>query len=367
MSDFTPRANLRLPGGGSTGTILPDEQVDIDVLNDNFRKIDALLGARNIPSASSYAGSMDGDLVYARDTEFLHMFSTTAGGLITPRLPGARQYSGTAAERVAFAVQAKNGDLWRDTDNIGVIWAYKAGSPGAWEYTGNALRGTKAAMDQLVTDGKAVVGMKCYNTNDSSEYVFRDSKWKHDGVGLIPIRPTSVSSPGGTNSIRGLGAVDVVMATGVQLNGVFSDEFDSYILRYQILAATSATYANLSARFCKSGVPDASTNYYRSGVGISGGGTASSTGSATVVNELMVGAASQSWFPDEGTVHITGPGRDDRRSHLNATGMGTISNQAFSAFNLAGVLNKNDVMDGIEIRPSNGSFSGTFQVFGYAV
>ena len=42
-------------------------------------KIDALLGARNIPSASSYSGSMDGDLVYARDTEFLHMFSTTAG------------------------------------------------------------------------------------------------------------------------------------------------------------------------------------------------------------------------------------------------------------------------------------------------
>ena len=171
MSDFTSRANLRLPGGGSTGTILPDEQVDIDVLNNNFRKIDALLGARNIPSASSYAGSMDGDLVYARDTEFLHMFSANAGGLITPRLPGARQYSGTAAERVAFAPQAKDGDLWRDTDNIGVIWAYKAGSPGAWEYTGNPLRGTRAAMDQLITDGRAVVGMKCYNVDDNSEYV----------------------------------------------------------------------------------------------------------------------------------------------------------------------------------------------------
>ena len=171
MSDFTLRANLRLPGGGSAGTILPDEQVDIDVLNDNFRKIDALLGARNIPSASSYSGSMDGDLVYARDTEFLHMFSANAGGLITPRLPGARQYSGTAAERVAFAPQAKDGDLWRDPDNLGVIWAYKAGSPGTWEYTGNPLRGTRAAMDQLVTDGRAVVGMKCYNTDDNNDYV----------------------------------------------------------------------------------------------------------------------------------------------------------------------------------------------------
>lgn len=166
---------MYLPGGGSTGLILPDEVVDIDKLNSNFRIVDNLLGARNIPSSSAYSGSMDGDLVYAQDTGFLHMYSGSEARLLTPRLPGARQYSGTAAERVAFAVQAKNGDLWRDTDNIGVIWAYKAGSPGAWEYTGNALRGTKAAMNQLVTDGRAVVGMKCYCTDDNSEYVARAS------------------------------------------------------------------------------------------------------------------------------------------------------------------------------------------------
>lgn len=158
MSDFTPRANLRLPGGGSTGTILPDEQVDIDVLNDNFRKIDALLGARNIPSASSYAGSMDGDLVYARDTEFLHMFSANDGGLITPRLPGSKMFSGTRAERMAFT-GARDGDMWRDTNNIGIIWAYKAGSPGTWEYSGNKCRGTKADILQTDTDGIAVPGM----------------------------------------------------------------------------------------------------------------------------------------------------------------------------------------------------------------
>ena len=195
MSDFTPRANLRLPGGGSTGTILPDEQVDIDVLNDNFRKIDALLGARNIPSASSYAGSMDGDLVYARDTEYLHMFSANAGGLITPRLPGARQYSGTATERVAFAPQAKDGDLWRDTDNIGVIWAYKAGSPGTWEYTGNMLRGTRAAMDQLVTDGRAVEGMTVFNTTDNSEYVRSGGQWTRPAGSRIAYAEASTTAP----------------------------------------------------------------------------------------------------------------------------------------------------------------------------
>lgn len=176
MSDFTPRANLRLPGGGSTGTILPDEQVDIDVLNDNFRKIDALLGARNIPSASSYAGSMDGDLVYAQDTEFLHMFSANAGGLITPRLPGSKMFSGTRAQRMAFT-GARDGDMWRDTDNIGIIWAFKAGSPGTWEYTGNLLRGTKAALNQAVTDSLTSEGMEAYATDEKKRYRLIAGAW----------------------------------------------------------------------------------------------------------------------------------------------------------------------------------------------
>lgn len=40
MPDFTEFLNLYLPGGGSTGTITPDEVVDIDRLNENFRQID---------------------------------------------------------------------------------------------------------------------------------------------------------------------------------------------------------------------------------------------------------------------------------------------------------------------------------------
>ena len=232
MSDFTPRANLRLPGGGSTGTILPDEQVDIDVLNDNFRKIDALLGARNIPSASSYAGSMNGDLVYARDTEFLHMFSANAGGLITPRLPGARQYSGTAAERVAFAPQAKNGDLWRDTDNIGVIWVYKAGSPGTWEYTGNPLRGTKAAMDQLVTDGRAVVGMVAYCVDDNKEYVKLANGWIINGE-ILRVEDTAavVSGVALHAALTDLpeGAVLEVRASGIGISGAAGASAQVYL------------------------------------------------------------------------------------------------------------------------------------------
>lgn len=45
MPAFTPNLNLYKPGGGSTGTILPDEVVDIDRINQNSDIIDGAVKA----------------------------------------------------------------------------------------------------------------------------------------------------------------------------------------------------------------------------------------------------------------------------------------------------------------------------------
>ena len=125
MGAFTSRAGLYKPGGGSTGLILPDETVDIDKLNGNFNKIDALLGARNIPSASSYSGNMDGDLIYAQDTKFLQMYSAADSKLITPKLPGSNAYKGTKAQRDLFT-DATEGDSWLLTDDDKMLYVRRA-------------------------------------------------------------------------------------------------------------------------------------------------------------------------------------------------------------------------------------------------
>lgn len=245
MSDFTPRANLRLPGGGSTGTILPDEQVDIDVLNDNFRKIDALLGARNIPSASSYSGSVDGDLVYARDTEYLHMFSANAGGLITPRLPGSTRFKGTTAEMNAF-VGAQEGDSWFNADNnsdyvrLGGVWVnpkrafgYMALTSGlansnAWSpmYGSNATWGPMVG-DFVYADGIKVPSAGTYRVSVSATVVVGsvpfiigaklNNKLPSDaglvvGQSFIASPPTSLAM-GSASRLINLAANDVITPT----------------------------------------------------------------------------------------------------------------------------------------------------------
>ncbi len=180
MSDFTPRANLRLPCGGSTGTILPDEQVDIDVLNDNFRKIDALLGARNIPSASSYAGSMDGDLIYARDTKLLSIYDANSAGLVNPRVAGGTRFKGTQVQMAAFT-GAEDGDLFfNETDNteyirLGPDW--KIFTRGMTSYTpvlSNGSIGTGGTLSGLYSVAGGWCSARAYARMGTSGFSWTD-------------------------------------------------------------------------------------------------------------------------------------------------------------------------------------------------
>lgn len=74
MPEHTPRADFYLPGGGLSGTI-PDEEVDIDQINNNFRKIDNLLGAPECTSTSRPTSPISGQLAFETDTRNLIKYS----------------------------------------------------------------------------------------------------------------------------------------------------------------------------------------------------------------------------------------------------------------------------------------------------
>ena len=80
MPAFTENLNLYLAGGGSTGTITPDEVVDIDRLNENFRAIDSF--AASVNAASADTGWID---ISSANASF-------ASGVTTGGTPGTLQY-----------------------------------------------------------------------------------------------------------------------------------------------------------------------------------------------------------------------------------------------------------------------------------
>lgn len=86
MPGHTARLNLYQPGGGSEGTHGPDEQVDIDRINDDLTLIDAAVGAPVYTSGTRPTTPYDGQLIYESDTGFLKLYHSgwkTASALPT--------------------------------------------------------------------------------------------------------------------------------------------------------------------------------------------------------------------------------------------------------------------------------------------
>ena len=78
MSATTTKLRLYKPGGGSTGTITPDEVADIDKLNGNFDKIDAAFGVVICTSTTRPGTPYTGEIIYETDTLLFKVYSGTA-------------------------------------------------------------------------------------------------------------------------------------------------------------------------------------------------------------------------------------------------------------------------------------------------
>ena len=168
MGQTTSRLGLYLPGGGSTGTITPDEAADIDKINDNMSKIDAAAGATVCTSGTRPSSPYNGKLIFETDTNYVRVWDSATS---TWDLVGGSTYPAT---NLTGLVPIANG-------------------------------GTNAS-----TDVAARTNLK---------------------VGLTKIVPTAVTFVGGTGSTSN-GVTTFTSCTGISLQGVFSAEFNTYRIVY---------------------------------------------------------------------------------------------------------------------------------------
>jgi hypothetical protein len=122
MAGSTPNLGLYLPGGGSTGTWVPDEVADVDPINQNFQKID------------TYAGTV---------------------GVQTSR---NQQFYGPAAA-ISAITGMKLGDEYQESDGGKIRWRYDGAS---WVVNSNGMVLLKPVLANLVNatmhaDGYSVV------------------------------------------------------------------------------------------------------------------------------------------------------------------------------------------------------------------
>lgn len=172
--------------------------------------------------------------------------------------------------------------------------------------------------------------------------------------GMVLIKPTSITHSGTSASIGANGQVTFSAVTSLSLNGVFSADFDNYVVAYSLDVTSGGI--GLRMRLRLSGT-DATTNYTRQYLSV--GGTSVTSGRESG-SELGIGGANQGYT--NGTqIFIYGPALAQPTATRNITFMG--EGGAYIQ-DWANTHSTSTAYDGCTIFPSSSSVTGKLAVYG---
>ena len=264
--------------------------------------------------------------------------------------------------------QVYNGYVWS-----GVAW--EAATPNAVSLTGQAIVADAAARNVLFpspVQGNAVFrndlgyeetyyGLYNVSTNPGGK---TPAGWykAQNNVGLVPVVPTSVTLGAGSQTTSANGLVTFTNVTSFSLNGVFTSQFDSYKIIFNL--ETTTTFPNGTLRLRAAGT-DASgaTDYSWHGPRALSWAGVSATGSSGANGwglwDTNSGAGIWTFVAD-----VVNPARAVKTSYIS------MANTNHGAGNLAqsnygGRHNLSTAYDGFSFPLNTAVFNGTIQVLGY--
>lgn len=121
-----------------------------------------------------------------------------------------------------------------------------------------------------------VDGSRGYQIDTGFDYKYNGTVWRNTSAGLVPIMPVTV---GGTGVALGTGGqVNLTAVTSVQINGIFTSEFDNY--RVDLDLPTSTANIVCSLQLSSGGTPDTSANYDTQSMNVTGGAAANGQAAA---------------------------------------------------------------------------------------
>jgi hypothetical protein len=292
MSASTTRLSLTKPGGGSTGLITPADIVDIDVLNANFDKIDAAIGAQVVTSTTLPSTPFAGEFVFESDTKRIRVYQ--GGSFVAPSTErgSLTTYSTAAIAALDAIADAQVGDLAYMSDpgngnaGTGLIDALKweaisgTGATIKWRTNDRVVTDTKAHLDTFIaavaaTDLQFRIGQEAFLTASGTRLRFTSTAGAYVGLGLV--RPTAAVATTGTSTINDDGSITVVFtgAGNVILQNVFAALSVYATTDFDVDLYWTGTVSTLGVRMAAAGVIDASAaNHDQYGQGATQAGVA---------------------------------------------------------------------------------------------
>ena len=175
---------------------------------------------------------------------------------------------------------------------------------------------------------------------------------------LVSMKPTSVDHSGTSASVNDNGGVDFSAVTSLSLNGVFTSDYDNYLMVVTHEFSTASIL--LQCRLRASGSDASGTDYtyqrlFAGATNVIGVRTTS----ATVAN---IGRSDDNGLLSGDSVHIYGPAlaQPTAMRNVNVSGDGSASLE-----DSASTHSLSTAYDGITLIPNGGNMTGTIHVFGY--
>jgi len=176
------------------------------------------------------------------------------------------------------------------------------------------------------------------------------------GDGLISMTPTSIAHSGTSATINSDGGVDFSAVTSLSLNGVFTGDYDNYLM---VMGGTLASAnAFVTARLRASGSDASGTNYTRQRIYATG---STAAGSRETSQDSIFVSIWHSNLPNGFHLHLYGP------ALAQPTAMRSVGVQSDSSAYLIDTANTHSLStsyDGITMICAT-AITGTIHVFGY--
>jgi hypothetical protein len=174
--------------------------------------------------------------------------------------------------------------------------------------------------------------------------------------GMVLVTPSSIAYSGTSASIGANGSVEFSAVTSLSLNGVFSADYDNYMIVWR--TGTSGT-VSLRGRLRASGVDNATaSSYTRQSITADG---SSVTGARTTVDYAFLGSNYNTVNQNGHTNFIYGP------YLLQPTAYRTVTVQSYSGAELldtAGTHNQSTAYDGFTYYAFSNTLTGSISVYG---
>lgn len=217
-----------------------------------------------------------------------------------------------------------------------------------------------------------VAGDAWFNTNDGTMYIYYNdgntSQWTEhrseiarSQVGLVPVRPASITLGSGTGSVDVNGNVNFSGASSVSFNNVFSSSYTNYKITMSLSLASGAQLTYLRMR---SNTTD-NTGLYVWGYGgyrITGPAVnwTSSSNSTAGICVLNAGATG----PQTTSIDMFNPFPVGPVTTWNVGGYWADSTSSYGSSG-AGLHADGASFNGFSIYPGGSTISGTIKVYGY--